>query len=208
MIDSLERCLELAQGSCILDDLGLTSRGYGLVTLHRPSNVDSEEDLQRILQVLAELGRELTVIYPVHPRARSRVVRLLQAHHADAETGDDPGRGIRLIDPLGYIDFLALMRSARLVVTDSGGVQEETTVLGVPCVTVRTTTERPITISEGTNRLVPPSQPAVMLAALRDVLEHEAPYVSRRPELWDGRAGERIVAAIAEWCAAGGLAEG
>jgi len=226
MIDSLDRCrAALLADSHILQRLDLPPRGYCVATLHRPSNVDADHDLRRVLAVLTEIAAHVPVVYPVHPRARARVTGLLTAS-ASAPTPADPPAGIRLIDPLGYADFLKLIESARLVVTDSGGVQEETTVLGVPCLTARETTERPMTITEGTNRLIPPSDPAGMLAAVREVLAATAPsttadhaavdpgdpgasvlvsssepafsYAPRRPELWDGRAGERIVAEIAE----------
>jgi len=219
MIDSLDRTRASTayRSSDVLERLALRPRGYCVATLHRPSNVDSEEDLSRVLAVLAEVGREVPVVYPVHPRARARVTQLLGA------------QSLRLIDPLGYLDFLTLLEHARLVVTDSGGVQEETTVLGVPCLTARETTERPVTIIEGTNRLIPPSDPDGMLAAVRETLASTAragtaspdpvtasahvtdrpraegasfAYTSRRPELWDGRAGERIVAELAGWCGA------
>lgn len=200
MIDSLDRCrASLLADSHILQRLDLPPRGYCVATLHRPSNVDADHDLRRVLAVLTEIAAHVPVVYPVHPRARARVTDLLTV-----------SAGIRLIDPLGYADFLKLIESARLVVTDSGGVQEETTVLGVPCLTARETTERPITITEGTNRLIPPSDPAGMLAAVHEVLaatdatattDLAYPYTPRRPELWDGRAGERIVAEIADWFA-------
>jgi UDP-N-acetylglucosamine 2-epimerase (non-hydrolysing) len=215
MIDSLDRVrASAAYGSTdVLRRLALDPRGYCVATLHRPSNVDAEEDLRRVLAVLTEVARHVPVVYPVHPRARARVSDLLdpcsQAAGGGA-AGDPPP--IRLIDPLGYLDFLTLLEHARLVVTDSGGVQEETTVLGVPCLTARETTERPITITQGTNRLIPPSDPDGMLAAVHEVLAATEPaaissseptfsYTPRRPELWDGRAGERIVGEIAVWLA-------
>jgi UDP-N-acetylglucosamine 2-epimerase (non-hydrolysing) len=215
MIESLDRVrASAAYGSSdVLRRLALDPRGYCVATLHRPSNVDAEDDLRRVLAVLAELARHVPVVYPVHPRARARVSHLRDPSSQAAGSGAaGAAPSIRLIDPLGHLDFLALLEHARLVVTDSGGVQEETTVLGVPCLTARETTERPITITQGTNRLIPPSDLDGMLAAVREVLAATEPatissseptfgYTPRRPELWDGRAGERIVGEIAVWLA-------
>jgi UDP-N-acetylglucosamine 2-epimerase (non-hydrolysing) len=182
MIDTLVRMLPAAASRPVLERFGLVPRAYVLVTLHRPSNVDESERLSGILTALNEIGRQLPVLFPVHPRTRSRI-----PHEAATEFG----AGLRLVEPLGYVDFLALMRQARLVLTDSGGVQEETTYLGVPCLTARPRTERPITIDQGTNRLVS-SRYEPLLAALRERLD-EAPHGGRVPELWDGKASTRIV---------------
>ena len=162
--------------------LGVGSGPYVLVTLHRPSNVDNPQKLAGLLRALDELARELPVVFPIHPRTRKNAM----------EAGLEPELG-RLVttDPLGYLDFLNLMSDAKVVITDSGGVQEETTVLGVPCLTVRENTERPVTISCGTNRLVG-TDPNAMLRAAREAL-HEPRPESRLPELWDGKAAQRIV---------------
>jgi UDP-N-acetylglucosamine 2-epimerase (non-hydrolysing) len=192
MIDTLERLREAAARSDAAARLGLGGRDYALVTLHRPSNVDSPAQLERLTEVLAATARRLPVVFPVHMRTRARLVEAGLASRLD----DSPD--LHLTDPLGYLDFVALMNAARVVLTDSGGVQEETTVLGVPCLTLRTTTERPVTITEGTNRLVDPDSPEAILAALDDVLAAPLP-TGRRPALWDGGAGPRLVADLAAW---------
>ncbi|MEU1055502.1 non-hydrolyzing UDP-N-acetylglucosamine 2-epimerase [Streptomyces sp. NPDC005876] len=177
MIDTLLANLERARASDVLDRSGLTRGGYGLVTLHRPANVDDPEVLARLLKALGEIAGRCPLVWPVHPRAAGRL----------AELGV-PG-GIRLVPPAGYLDFIALQDAARVVLTDSGGVQEETTALGVPCVTLRDNTERPITVEEGTNVLAG-RDPARVLNTVNGVLD--APPAPRRPALWDGRASERI----------------
>jgi UDP-N-acetylglucosamine 2-epimerase (non-hydrolysing) len=183
MIDTLLRHRESANKSNVRARLGVDSGcGYVLVTLHRPSNVDDLSKLAGLLCALDELARELPVVFPIHPRTRKNAM----------EAGLEPELG-RLVttDPLGYLDFLNLMSNAQVVITDSGGVQEETTVLGVPCLTVRENTERPATIACGTNRLVGTSPDAILRAA-RQVL-HGPRLESRLPELWDGNAARRIV---------------
>lgn len=187
MIDTLLRNLARAvPATTILNGL---AEGYALVTLHRPSNVDEPEVLAALIGCLADMAAELPVVFPAHPRTRSRI-------EAAGLLGRVEAAGIRLLGPQGYLEMLGLMRSARMVVTDSGGLQEESTALGVPCLTVRENTERPITIAEGTNTLVG-TRPDAILAAGRDVLATGG-KVGRIPELWDGRAGERIAAIIRE----------
>ena len=184
MIDTLVRCREQAAKLDAPSKLGLTPRGYAVMTLHRPSNVDDGRQLGAMLEPIRELGREVPVIFPVHPRTRKILDGIDAARDSE----------LRLIEPLGYLEFLGLMAEASLVLTDSGGIQEETTVLGVPCVTLRNSTERPVTISEGTNVLAG-TEPG----AIREAIER-ARSVSRRPrtpELWDGRAAERIVGILA-----------
>jgi UDP-N-acetylglucosamine 2-epimerase (non-hydrolysing) len=197
MIDTLEAFRDKALQRDTLSELDLTSGGYALVTLHRPSNVDDPAQLKSLCEVIVALAEERPVVFPVHTRTRMRL-----------EVADDGRRlvrspNVRVTGPLGYLDFVALMAQARLVLTDSGGVQEETTVLGVPCLTVRTTTERPVTVSEGTNRLVDPYDQGAVLAAARSAMDASwsptPTNAPRRPELWDGHAAGRIVAAIAEW---------
>lgn len=183
MIDSLLANLDRAQVGSTLSELGLQPGGYGLVTLHRPSNVDDDATLGPILGALGRIAGHLPLVYPAHPRAAARVERM----------GVPPG--VRMIPPASYLDFLALEAGARLVLTDSGGVQEETTVLGVPCLTLRKSTERPITVSEGTNRVVG-TDPDRIVAAAEDVLAHGVE--ARRPSLWDGRAGARIAETLVE----------
>jgi UDP-N-acetylglucosamine 2-epimerase (non-hydrolysing) len=178
MIDTLERMAPRLDETDILARLSLGPRRYVLVTLHRPSLVDGPL-LERVLAGLGELGRSFPTVFPVHPRTRSRLA------------GWSPPPGVTLTEPLGYLDFLALERDAAAVLTDSGGVQEETTSLGVPCFTLRSSTERPVTLSEGTN----------MLLGLRPERIAEIPqlllrHVPRRPDGWDGRAGERLCEAL------------
>jgi UDP-N-acetylglucosamine 2-epimerase (non-hydrolysing) len=181
MIDTLLANLDRALGGDTLSRLGLAPGGYGLVTLHRPANVDHPEILAALLPALDDVARLCPLVLPAHPRAADRL--------RDAGV---TGR-IRVIPPAGYLDFIALEASARLVLTDSGGVQEETTALGVPCLTLRDNTERPVTLSEGTNQLVG-RDPGRIVAAARQVLAD--PPAPRRPALWDGRAGQRIAIAV------------
>lgn len=183
MIDTLLTHRARAAQSDILSRLELGGgQEYALVTMHRPSNVDDPEKLRALVSALNELARDVTVVFPIHPRTRRNV----------EAAGLSETAKIRLIDPLGYLDFLNLMDHSRVVITDSGGIQEETTVLGVPCLTVRDNTERPVTIECGTNRLVG-SDPQAMLAAAREVLRKPVKRSERMPELWDGKAAERIV---------------
>lgn len=186
MIDTLVRMLPRAAMRPTLAELELEPQGYLLATLHRPGNVDEPEQLCSLATALRAIGARLPVLFPVHPRTRVRLDAL----------GLDLGAGVRLVEPLGYLDFLALQRGARLVLTDSGGVQEETTYLGVPCLTVRPNTERPITISKGTNRLVWGGA-ELLVAAVEQRLAEGWPE-PRCPELWDGSAAERAAAALLE----------
>jgi UDP-N-acetylglucosamine 2-epimerase (non-hydrolysing) len=182
MIDTLLRNRELAEKSDILERLELESKGYGIVTMHRPSNVDSPDVLRGIWGALARVAQEIELIFPCHPRTRARIEALL---------AEVPAR-IRLVDPAGYLDFLKLQAHARIILTDSGGIQEEATILQVPCLTMRENTERPVTIEVGCNQLVGTDPAAIEEAALA-VLGGEVP-APRAPELWDGQAAERIVA--------------
>ena len=158
MIDTLLRFRATAAQSPVLERLGLRAGGYAAVTLHRPSNVDNPAQLSSLLDVLKAIARDLPVVFPIHPRTRARLEGL--------STGD-----VMCVPPLGYLDFLRLMSEARLVLTDSGGIQEETTILQVPCLTLRENTERPVTIDQGSNRLVG-TQPSVILEAVRTVRSH------------------------------------
>lgn len=181
MIDTLMRHLAKAREMDTLERLGLTPDGYVALTLHRPSNVDDPTHLRRLFDVFEEIHRELPVIFPVHPRTRAVIEQQL----------GDPAPQIRLTDPLGYLDFLRLMADANFVLTDSGGVQEETTVLGVPCLTMRENTERPITVTAGTNRLVGRDPDAIRQEA-RKLMDGDRPQ-GKIPEGWDGGAAGRIV---------------
>ena len=185
MIDSLRHYAAAADKSKVLETMGLQKKAYGLVTLHRPSNVDDAFQLARIVSALNEIGTECPLIFPVHPRTRTVLER------AGIEVR---GAGMRLVDPVGYLDFMKLMQYSRVVLTDSGGIQEETTALGIPCLTIRENTERPVTVTEGTNRLVG-TDPARIAAEARDVLR-QGVAKARIPELWDGKAAERIAQVI------------
>jgi UDP-N-acetylglucosamine 2-epimerase (non-hydrolysing) len=185
MIDSLWRLADEAERGSPLAGLDLEDRGYALVTLHRPALVDDDAALPAVLGVLDELAGELPVVFPVHPRTRARIGGL----------GDRAPQRMRLLAPLSYLEFLALERHARLVVTDSGGVQEETSALGVPCLTYRTTTERPVTIEQGTNTLIG-TDPAALANACRQELSRNGTTASAGIPLWDGHAGGRAAAAI------------
>lgn len=177
MVDSLLANLDRAKRRGTAAALGLDPGNYGLVTLHRPANVDGGPVLAALVGALAEVSAACPLVFPVHPRTRRHLQDLPAASN------------LRLVEPLGYLDFIDLEAGARIVLTDSGGVQEETTVLGVPCLTLRENTERPITVTEGTNRVVG-RDPAAIVAAARRVLEHGVE--PRRPSLWDGKASERI----------------
>jgi UDP-N-acetylglucosamine 2-epimerase (non-hydrolysing) len=187
MIDTLLACRERAASSPILERLGLRigptqTRAYGVVTLHRPSNVDDPEWLESLLGALREIAAELPLIFPVHPRTSTHIQRLGKAEEF---------AGLCFMKPLGYIDFLQLIAHARVVITDSGGIQEETTILRVPCLTVRDTTERPVTIDCGWNRLVG-TDPATLVSAFREELARTTRN-GHVPPLWDGKASQRIV---------------
>ncbi len=178
MIDSLRQNVERARQSDIADRLGIGGMNYGVVTLHRPANVDDPAALDEIMGALRVIAENTPLFWPVHPRTRARL-----------ESGTLPlPREMRLLEPLGYLDFLSLEAGASVVLTDSGGIQEETTVLGVNCLTLRDNTERPVTIELGTNRLAGTTR-ASILAAWDDL--QRAPRPAQIPPLWDGKAGER-----------------
>jgi UDP-N-acetylglucosamine 2-epimerase (non-hydrolysing) len=196
MIDTLLKLRPRAQAAQAGAKLGVERGRYALLTLHRPSNVDDPVRLGALLEgALLPIARELPLVFPVHPRTRGKL---------EAALAGKGSHGLVLTPPLGYIDFVSLMEGARLVVTDSGGIQEETTVLGVPCLTVRENTERPITIDSGTNKLVGTDPKAVLLAA-RAALAAPRP-APRVPPLWDGRAAERTVAILSAYLEGGSAA--
>jgi UDP-N-acetylglucosamine 2-epimerase (non-hydrolysing) len=188
MIDTLLAHRERARALGVPEALGLPRGGYAVLTLHRPSNVDDVDTFERLIGALAAIASEIPIVFPVHPRTQSRVAasptagRLIEA-----------GR-LRLLDPLGYLEFVSLMDGCRLVVTDSGGIQEETTILGIPCLTLRENTERPITVTHGTNQVVG-TDPARILAGWERIKSKRLP--STTPPLWDGRTASRIVEVLA-----------
>ena len=186
MIDSLVDQLPRAEDSDVLERLGLNAGKYGVVTLHRPSNVDDPEVLSGILDALRDVAREVPLVFPCHPRTRARLEAL--------PGGSD---GLQLTEPLGYIDFMALVARSRIVLTDSGGLQEETTWHRIPCVTIRENTERPITITEGSNVLAGTDPARIrdlsMQALQKPCGEHPT------PSLWDGKTADRIIDALVRW---------
>jgi UDP-N-acetylglucosamine 2-epimerase (non-hydrolysing) len=188
MIDSLLAHRNVAKTLRYHEKFRLEPARYGVLTMHRPSNVEDRDTLATILDAMIDAVGDLPVIFPIHPRTRSRVEQFGLGDRFVKEAGKP---GIFLTDPLGYVEFLSLNSSARLVLTDSGGLQEETTILGVPCVTLRATTERPITVAEGTNRIAGTSREGI-LAAVAAAL-NEPVRTDRHPEKWDGQAAQRIV---------------
>jgi UDP-N-acetylglucosamine 2-epimerase (non-hydrolysing) len=177
MVDSLLASVERALGRPVLDELGLTEQDYGLVTIHRPENVDYSATLKGLLDVFDQIAADLHLVLPAHPRLLAQLQQI------------ELNKRLQIIEPLGYLDFIALEARAQLVLTDSGGIQEETTILGIPCLTLRESTERPITVTSGTN-IVVGRDPRRIVAEVRRAITGDAR--PRRPELWDGQAGERI----------------
>jgi UDP-N-acetylglucosamine 2-epimerase (non-hydrolysing) len=192
MIDSLMTQLERARSSTILTRLGLEEESYAVLTLHRPSNVDEQHAFLRILEALELIAARLPIVFPIHPRTRKMIDEL---GLADRTAGIS---SLRLIDPIGYLDFLRLMSCARLVLTDSGGIQEETTVLGIPCITLRENTERPITVEMGTNTIAGTNTAKIVEAATRALDRPTDKSNLRVPEFWDGHTADRILDALSE----------
>jgi UDP-N-acetylglucosamine 2-epimerase (non-hydrolysing) len=188
MIDSLFEHLERSRLSPIKQQLGLTEESYAVITLHRPANVDDPVVFGRILAALETITEQLPVVFPVHPRTRKTIAGL------GLQDRIEKMKGLRLIEPLGYLDFLSLYSGSRLVLTDSGGIQEETTVLGIPCLTLRENTERPITVTMGTNKIVGTDTARIIAAASAALAETPREPVSI--PLWDGHTAERILAAL------------
>ena len=184
MIDSLVRFREKASRSGVLDELQLERESYVLMTMHRPSNVDHAEGINRLLKTIAGMAERRPVVFPMHPRTRNRIIEF--DREADLAAIDN----LHVLEPLGYLEFLHLMEHAAAVVTDSGGIQEETTFLGVPCLTLRENTERPITITMGTNELMD-LDPDRVVARVEEVTD--ASYTAQRPPYWDGTSANRIL---------------
>ncbi len=191
MIDSLVGNLERARKSTIKAQLGLTEREYAVLTLHRPTNVDKKETFSRILEALEIISASIPILFPLHPRTRKTIAELGLTERVEAM------RNLRLLEPLGYLDFLNLYSTARLVLTDSGGIQEETTFLGIPCITLRENTERPVTVDLGTNVIVGTDPHKIVCAATAALDRSPVKKVPQVP-LWDGRAAERILDVLEE----------
>ena len=190
MIDTLFRLLPKARESKVLDDLGVKAGEFVLVTMHRPANVDDEETLSRLVSVFVEISERIPLVLPLHPRARK------QAEAFGLLSKLESAEGIKISQPVGYIDCLALSSSARFVLTDSGGLQEETTALGVPCLTIRENTERPVTVTDGTNEVVGTSKEKI-LSGVERILSSDNSE-KKCPALWDGKAAERTAEIIAQ----------
>jgi UDP-N-acetylglucosamine 2-epimerase (non-hydrolysing) len=189
MIDSLEMLRHRIEQDDSANRLGCSPDEYGLVTLHRPANVDSTDVLQTLCNTLVQISNKTLLIFPVHPRTRRNLIStgLLSVLESAPR--------LRLLEPLSYIPFMNLVFNCRFAITDSGGLQEETTYLGIPCITVRPNTERPITVKQGSNRLCRPHH---LSSAVEDVLEKNI-QKGRAPELWDGKTAERVVQSVREY---------
>lgn len=190
MIDSLLEHLKVAATSNIRETVGVVEGEYAVCTLHRPSNVDDETIFTGIIDAICDVSQQLPIIFPVHPRTRAKIDEFGLTHKIASSK-------IRLIEPLGYIDFMRLYSGARLVLTDSGGLQEETTVLGIPCLTLRENTERPVTITMGTNVLVGVDPEKIRAEASKALSDGSKPE-SKVPPLWDGKAAGRICDVLAD----------
>jgi UDP-N-acetylglucosamine 2-epimerase (non-hydrolysing) len=190
MIDSLIYFEPMAEKSTVLQDLQLEPQNYGLITLHRPSNVDHKENFLKLLNAFEHIEKQIPLIFPIHPRSQKMIDQFGLRDKVEKM------KNLRLLEPLGYLDFMKLLHNAKLVLTDSGGIQEETTYLGIPCITMRENTERPITVEIGSNVLVGTDTERIIEEAQK-VLDGNAKK-GQIPELWDGKAAERIVRILNE----------
>jgi UDP-N-acetylglucosamine 2-epimerase (non-hydrolysing) len=202
MIDSLVGALELARQSSLRRELGLVPRSYAILTLHRPSNVDDKDQLTRTLAAIVEVSKRIPMLFPAHPRTAGRIAQAGIQGVNTWQGGAIPDHGVWMMPPASYLDFLGLVEQAAMVLTDSGGIQEETTYLGIPCLTYRNSTERPVTVNIGTNRLIG-SDPARLQQAALEVLEtgiaREDGIAPACPPLWDGRTAPRVVQVLKEF---------
>lgn len=189
MIDTLVANRERAKKSDVLNMLGLVEKGYAAITLHRPSNVDDLDKFTEIMAAFEEIQKDLKLVFPMHPRTRNNI------RHSNLEKRIEAMTNLILLEPIGYVDFLHLMSNAALVMTDSGGIQEETTILQIPCMTLRENTERPVTVTEGTNRLVH-IETEDILKHYNEIKAHNFEAKGRIPKFWDGKASERIARII------------
>ena len=188
MIDSLFDALERLKSTDSNPAVKFGINRYCVVTLHRPSNVDIEEKVIQLVENLIETSRKIPIIFPMHPRTRNNLEKFEKLKVLEQESS------IHILEPLGYMEFVSLVGGSTLVITDSGGLQEETTSLGIPCLTLRENTERPITITEGTNRLI--SDLSTLQISVDDALDNQASFQPRKPKFWDGKTAQRIVDAI------------
>lgn len=179
MIDTLRKSKVKSQRSKVLKKLGIEGMKYAVATLHRPSNVDDKKNLEKVMSIMAKIAKKMPVIFPIHPRTQKNL-----------EKWGINACGVRIIQPLGYLDFLKLMSHSNLTLTDSGGIQEETTILGIPCLTMRENTERPVTVEEGSNQIVGTDERKILLAVSKILKSHGRKF--RSPKFWDGRASQRI----------------
>jgi UDP-N-acetylglucosamine 2-epimerase (non-hydrolysing) len=186
MIDTLLKHKEKSNQSQILKKLGIKKSDYCVLTLHRPSNVDNADNFRNVLEILEKVQDKIKIVFPIHPRTRKNMESLGLGDKIKSM------KNLVITDPCGYLDFLCLMSNSRFVLTDSGGIQEETTVLGVPCITLRDNTERPVTVEQGTNLLVSTDKIKVIEKSL-DIIDNKIKIKGRVPNLWDGKAAERIV---------------
>ena len=191
MIDTLLKHREKAKSSKILQKLNLNKKNYCVLTLHRPSNVDNKENFENIISMLEKIQEKIKIIFPAHPRTKKNISLFKLAEKIKNM------KNLIITEPLGYLDFLCLMANSKLVLTDSGGIQEETTVLGIPCITLRNNTERPITTEQGTNILVSTDKNEVIESSLK-VINIKIKLKNKIPDLWDGNAAKRIVDIIRE----------
>jgi UDP-N-acetylglucosamine 2-epimerase (non-hydrolysing) len=188
MIDSLFNNLERSKQSTVCSDLGLKGKNYAVLTLHRPSNVDDPVAFARVIAALEKIGERIALVFPMHPRTRKQAEQFGMMERIESI------KNMVLTGPTGYLDFIALMANSKFVLTDSGGLQEETTALGIPCLTLRENTERPITVTEGTNTIVGNNTQLIIDTAI-DVMENGG-KTGRIPDMWDGHTAERIADVI------------